>query len=100
MDFIVNTFASVSGLWKKVAQYLPLLAGVGSVLVGGGSILLALGRAGNAAAAIHVIQGLSAQDPNVIMIVGGLTAMGIHSNHSENKAAIADATTPAVPPKP
>lgn len=90
MDFIINLYAGASGLWKKVAALLPLLAGAGSVLVGAGSILIALSHVANAAAALAVIKSLTASDPNVIMIMAGLTALGIHTNHTENKNVIAD----------
>lgn len=89
MDTMINAYASVSGMWKKVAAWLPLLAGAGSVLVGAGSILLSLGHATDAAAALHIVQGLSAQDPNVVLVVGGLAALGVHTNHNDNVAAIA-----------
>ncbi len=93
MDTIVNLYASATGIWKKVAAFLPLVAGAGSILVGAGGILNELSSAANAAAALHVAQGL-ASDPNTAMVIAGLTALGIHSNHADNKAAIA--AVPAV----
>jgi hypothetical protein len=90
MDFITNTIASVTGIWKKIASVLPLIAGAGGVLVGSGSILIQISHSGSASAALHIIQSLNQNDPNVMMIAGGLLALGIHTNHQENKASIAD----------
>lgn len=95
MDTIVNAIAAISGLWKKAASLLPLLVGAGSVLVGAGNIALALGHAADAAAALHIIQGLGAGDPNVMLIVGGLTALGVHTNHQDVVAQVQAAPVPA-----
>ncbi len=88
MNWIINLYANISGLWKKVAALLPLIGGAASVLIGAGNVLLGLSHASNAAAALNVLKGLNANDPNVIMVLGGLTALGIHTNHQEHTAAI------------
>lgn len=87
MDTIVSILGKVSGIWKKVAAVLPLLAGAGSLLVGVGGLLLELAHSTNAGGALHVIQNLQS-DPNTALIVGGLTALGVHTNHTSNVAAI------------
>lgn len=89
MDTLINLYAGATGLWAKVAAFLPLVSGAGSVLVGAGSILLQLSHSGSAAGALNVIKSLNANDPNVILIVGGLTALGIHTNHQQHTAQLA-----------
>lgn len=89
MDTLLNLAANVSGLWKKVAALLPLVLGAGTLLVGVGGVLLELGHAGNAAAALKVIQGLQS-DPNTAMVLAGLTALGIHQNHTATVAVLDD----------
>lgn len=96
MDFIVNTYANISGLWKKIAAFLPMVAGAGSVLVGAGNICVEFSKADSAATALHIFQSLTT-DPNTAMVIAGLTALGIHTNHTDNKTAIAATQTPSVP---
>ena len=103
MNTIIGWIANLTGIWKKVATVLPMIAGAGSLLVGAGGVLLEVAHAGNAGAALKVIQGLTS-DPNTAMIIAGLTAIGIHSNHSSNVAAIASqvqgSTSTATTPPP
>lgn len=102
MDTLLNLYANASGLWKKVATLLPLLLGLGSLLSGLSGLCLELGHAANAAALLAIVQGLQ-HDPNTGLVVAGLAALGVHSNHQDLKAAVAGTptapvTTLAAPP--
>lgn len=88
MNFLVNLYTNATGIWKKVASWLPLISGAASVLIGLGNILLKVGHSQNAGDALNILKSLTPTDPNVMMIAGGLTALGIHSNHQDNVAAI------------
>lgn len=90
MDTIINMYAAATGLWKKVAAMLPLAYGAGSVLVGAGSILVQLGHSASTADALHLLGSLDKTNPNVVLIGTGLLALGVHTNHSENAAKLAD----------
>lgn len=90
MDTIINMYAAATGLWKKVASFLPLAYGAGSVLVGAGSILVQLGHSASAADALHMLGSLDKTNPNVVLIGTGLLALGVHTNHSENAAKLDD----------
>ena len=92
MDLIATIIGNITGAWKKVAAFLPLVAGAGSVLAGAGGILLELSHSANAGGALAILKGLQA-DPNTALIVTGLTALGLHQNHLGNVAAI-QATQP------
>lgn len=89
MDMIVNACASVSGVWKKIAAFLPLLLGAGSVLSGLAGFCMEFGHAANAAALLKLAQGLQT-DPNTALVLAGLAALGINTNHKSNAAVLAD----------
>ena len=91
MDTIISLYAGASGLWKKVSAYLPLVLGAGSVLTGLGGILGEFGHAANAGAFFALAQNLQ-HDPNAALVIAGLAALGIHTNHTGNVAAIASAS--------
>ena len=95
MNSFINMYASASGIWKKIASVLPFIIGAGSLLCGLGGICLELGHAANAAGMLDVLRGL-ATDTNMAEVLAGLTALGIHTNHAANAAAItAPPATPA-----
>lgn len=94
MEKIVSFLAAVTGVWKRIAAALPLLAGAGSVLLGAGGLLVEISHAPNGGAIFHILQNLTS-DPNAGLIMAGLTALGIHSNHASNVAALK-----AIPPSP
>jgi len=91
MDFIVNFAASVSGIWKKVSSFLPLLIGLGSLLAGLAGICNEFGHAANAAAILALFQNLQ-NDPNTALVIAGLAGLGIHTTHQDMKANIASNT--------
>lgn len=83
MDWLINSYVSASGIWKKVASILPLVIGVGSLLSGLGGLCLEFGHAANASAMLDLLKHLQT-DPNVGLIVAGLGALGVHQNHTSN----------------
>lgn len=87
MGTLINLYASASGLWKKVAALLPLALGLGSLLSGVAGILLEVGHANNASGLLALVQGLQ-NDPNTALIVAGLAALGINTNHSVTAAKV------------
>lgn len=105
MDAIINLFANLSGLWKKLAALLPLVLGAGSLLSGLAGFCNEFGHAANAAALLSLAQGLQ-NDPNTALVLAGLAALGIHTNHKANAETIGDhaevinqLATPPEPPK-
>ncbi len=102
MGAIINLYAGASGLWKKIAAFLPIVLGLGSLLSGLAGFCLEFGHAANAAALLALAQKLQS-DPNTGLVLAGLAALGIHTNHQDNKAAIigetvAPISTPVAPP--
>lgn len=89
MGTLVNLFASVSGIWKKAASFMPLILGVGSLLGGLAGFCNEMGHAKDAAALLAILQGVS-NDPNSALVLAGLGALGIHTNHAANAAALED----------
>lgn len=95
MDTLASLYASVSGLWGKVARYLPLLSGAASVLGGAAQVLTEISRAQNAGQVLAIFQNLH-HDPGVGMIAAGLAVLGLHANHQAVIAAVS-AQTQAAP---
>lgn len=91
MDKILNLIAGLTGAWKKVAAWLPLLCGAGSLLLGVGGFLIEVGKAADFASAYHILSAWQS-DPNTALVTAGLLALGVHTNHNENKATIAEHT--------
>lgn len=100
MNTIINLYANVTGLWKKVSYWLPLICGVGSILTGLGSLLMRLGHSGSASAALHVLSNLDQSDPNVVLIIGGLAALGVHTNNANLTAQVQSPNAPQPSAKP
>ncbi|SRR5258707_8473067 len=100
MDTLINLYANVTGLWKKISYWLPLICGVGSILTGLGSLLLRLGHAGSAAVAFSILSNLNQNDPNVMLIIGGLAALGIHTNQASLHAQVKDSNSVPLPNAP
>ena len=106
MGTLINLYANASGLWKKAASFLPLILGIGSLLGGLAGFCNEFGHAKDAASLLAVLQGIS-NDPNSALVLAGLGALGIHTNHAANAATLEDhtdvlatlQTPPVIPPK-
>lgn len=72
----------MSGLWKKVATWLPYLGGLGSLLTGVASICVKASHAPDAAALVALAKGLAdPTNPDAMLIMAGATVLGLHTNH-------------------
>jgi hypothetical protein len=86
---MINLYANMTGLWKKIAGWLPLIIGLGTLLSGISGLLLELGHAANVTAILNIFKNLQS-DSNTALIIAGLGALGIHTNHASTTAVLAD----------
>lgn len=91
MDTLINLYVTLTGAWKKVAAFLPLIGGIGSLLLGVGGFAIEISHAANAGALLDIIKGWNT-DPNTALVSAGLLALGVHTNHKGNQTAIATNT--------
>jgi Na+/glutamate symporter len=87
MDTILGWIANATGIWRKVAGYLPLILGVGTLLSGLAGFCLEFGHAQNATVVLTLLKNLQS-DPNMGLVVAGLAALGVHTNHAAHAEAI------------
>ena len=93
MDIMINLYASLTGAWKKVAHFLPLVIGAGTLLTGIAGFLLEIGHSANASGLLHILQNIQS-DPNTALILAGLGALGVHTNHTNNAQQIQSINDP------
>lgn len=88
METLITLWTEANGFWQKIAAFLPLVIGIGTLLSGLGGFCLEFGHAANAAAVFTLLKSIQS-DPNMGLVLAGLGALGVHLNHATNVAKTA-----------